>query len=262
MTVMTTIMSAHAPAHTLATHQSIDDDTPEYPAGVPSKFAPDGTVQPFPGNTVIAHVSPESPLYASLMALHRKLAASEYAPFLALLPPDSWHMTIFEGVCDQVRGRGYWPAHIETLKYCTSLFATRLRNARLEDARPPLRLKITGFDPLETGVGVSVEGRGPREDRRIRDLRDRLADVLEIKHPNHARYGFHISIAYLLRHLSDEQEVGLTALLMQHWETVPKEFDLGAPEFCTFENMHSFHRLFYLGEDSGHARNSSSGSVY
>jgi len=228
-----------------------DDDQPrpEYPLGVPSKFAPDGSVQPFPGNTIVCHVSPSSPLYESLFELHTKLKNSQFAPLITLLPPESWHMTVFEGVCDKVRAPGYWPAHIETLKYCTSLFATRLRKFDLGQSKPPYRLKITGFDPLEIGIGVSVEGKGMMEDRRIRDVRDRLADVLEIRHPNHETYGFHLSVAYLLRHLTDEQEADLTDLLMEHWEGMPKEFEFErGPEFCTFENMFAFDRLFYLGD--------------
>lgn len=228
-----------------------DDDgaRPEYPSGVPHKFAPDGTVQPFAGNTILCRVPPTSPLYESLFELHTKLAASEFAPLLALLPPESWHMAVFEGVCDQNRAPGYWPAHIATLKYCTSLFATRLRTFRLQQGKPPYRLHATGFEPLEAGIAVSLSGKSMMEDRRIRDVRDRLADVLEIRHPNHDDYGFHVDVAYLLRHLSDEQEAGLTALLAAHWEKVPKEIEVETvPEFCAFSDVASFEHLSYLGE--------------
>jgi len=75
------------------------DRDPGFPIGVPSKFDPEGNVQPFSGNTIIANLSPESELYASLLGLHAKLAASPLASTFALLPPESWHMTIF-GMCN------------------------------------------------------------------------------------------------------------------------------------------------------------------
>lgn len=71
------------------------DRDPGYPIGVPSKFDLEGNVQPFSGNTILAHLSPDSELYASMLELHGKLAASPLAPLFALLPPTSWHMTVF-----------------------------------------------------------------------------------------------------------------------------------------------------------------------
>jgi hypothetical protein len=71
------------------------DRDPGYPIGVPSKFDPEGNVQPFSGNTIIVHLSPRTEFYASLLELHAKLAASPLSSLFALLPPESWHMTIF-----------------------------------------------------------------------------------------------------------------------------------------------------------------------
>jgi len=33
---------------------------------------------------------------------------------------------------------------------------------------------------------------------------------------------------------------------MDHLQEMPVEFELGAPEFCKFENMFVFNRQFYL----------------
>ncbi|KAK3329794.1 RNA ligase/cyclic nucleotide phosphodiesterase [Apodospora peruviana] len=225
---------------------------PEYPIGVPSKFDRDGNVQLFPGNTIVAHLSPSSELYQSMLLLHNKLASLSGRFALAMLPPPSWHMTVFEGVCDKVRSpAGFWPCDLATdatLEECTKHFAVKLKNFELETGTPPYRCRITGFSDLEVGVGVHVEFETADEERRVRRLRDRLAERLEIRHPQHDRYKLHLSMAYLLRHLTEEQKRELTGVLMGHFEEMPKRFELGRPEFCTFENMMRFDRLFYLGE--------------
>lgn len=53
-------------------------------------------------------------------------------------------------------------------------------------------------------------------------------------------------MAYFLRYLNKEQKAQLSVLLKEHFETMPKAFELGAPEFCTFEDMYRFDRMFYL----------------
>jgi hypothetical protein len=101
-----------------------------YPRGVPAKFSPEGAVQPFAGNTIVCHLrrrpGPDEigsaggsssgtgcPMRAALDTLYSRLAAHPFAttgapeggPLYTLLPPASWHVTLFEGVCDQVRGQ-------------------------------------------------------------------------------------------------------------------------------------------------------------
>ncbi|KAJ6509043.1 RNA ligase/cyclic nucleotide phosphodiesterase [Mycena sanguinolenta] len=225
-------------------------ETPKYPPGVPSKFDPDGNVQHFPGNTIVCHLSPSSEpeLYNSMLALYDKLKRSHLSHLYALLPPFSWHMTAFEGSCDQRRIPGRWPDDLPmdaSLADCTALFANKLSTFDLQ-CDPPYHLSITGFDPLETGIGVHLEPYTPEENARLRGLRDRLSPLLRIRSTDHATYVLHLSMAYLLRILTEEQDKELRKLLMDHFESMPKQFQLGAPEFCTFEDMFAFNRLFYL----------------
>lgn len=221
---------------------------PRYPRGVPSKFDPDGNVQPFPGNTVVSHLAPSSDLYISMLGLYDKLSKSHLSHLYTMLPPSSWHMTIFEGVCDQVRKPGFWPTDLSfdaTMEECTTLFEEKLSSFSLQ-CDPPYLAKITGFSPLEIGIGVHVELRTDEEEMRLRELRDRLSDLLQIRHPQHSSYELHLSMAYLLRHLSEDQERELKELLMDHFKEMPLEFELGAPEFCTFDDMFAFRRVFFL----------------
>jgi len=226
-------------------------ESPKYPPGVPSKFDPDGTVQHYPGNTIVSHLleDAEPELYKSMLVLYDKLKNSHLSHLYALLPPSSWHMTVFEGVCDQVRVPGRWPDDLPmdaSLEECTSQFGNKLSSFDLQ-CDPPYRISITGFDPLETGIGVHLEPSTTEENARIRGLRDRLSTLLHIRSKVHATYDLHFSMAYLLRILTEEQDKELRKLLMDHFEGgMPKELKLGAPEFCTFEDMFAFKRLFYL----------------
>jgi hypothetical protein len=226
-----------------------DENTPtQYPPGTPGKFDKDGNVQPFPGNTIVCHLAQSSALYASLLGLYEKLRASRLSHLYALLPPPSWHMTVFEGVCDQVRKPGYWPSDVPSdapLADCTAHFAARLAAFDLR-CDPPYRMCVRGIDPLEVGIGIHLEFRDREEEARVRGLRDRISDTLKLRHPGHESYGFHFSLAYLLRKLTDEQKAELSKLVLDHLEEAAVDFELGAPEFCTFEDMFAFKRLFYL----------------
>ena len=228
--------------------EQVGDSRPPFPLGIPGKFDVDGKVQRYPGNTIISHLSPSSELYASLMVLYEKLRQSHLSSVFTLLPPSSWHMTLFEGVCDQVRKPGFWPSDLAIdapLEECDALFTEKLASFDLQ-CDPPYQMSITGFDPLEVGIGVHIEPNAPPEAARLRRLRDRLADVLQVRHPGHDSYGLHLSMAYLLRHLTEEQKIELSALLHDHLRNMPVEFELGTPEFCKFENMYAFKHQFYL----------------
>ncbi|KAJ7263998.1 RNA ligase/cyclic nucleotide phosphodiesterase [Mycena haematopus] len=224
-------------------------EEPKYPVGVPEKFDPDGNVQPCPGNTVIAHLPQSSELHRSLRALHEKLKSSHLTHLYALLPPSSWHMTVFEGVINTARKPGRWPDDLPlnaSIAQCNSLYETKLSSFDLQ-CDPPYHLRIMGFNPLVAGITLHLEPYTSQENTRMRNLRDRLSSVLHIRAKGHDTYGFHMSMAYLLRFLTDEQDQELMQLLMDHFEEeMPKQFELGSPEFCTFEDMSAFKPVLYL----------------
>jgi hypothetical protein len=220
---------------------------PKYPAGVPYKFDPDGNVQHFPGNTIISPLSNSTELYSSLMILYNRLKQDPLSDLYRPLPPSSWHMTVFEGSLDEKREPGYWPSNLAlnaSIEECTALFENELSSFDLQTDLP-YHLSIVGFIPLEVGIALHIEPH-KADNTALRGLRDRLADLLQIRQPDHKRYGFHLGMAYLLRHLTDDQKSKLTSLLMDHFRDMPKEFELGPPKFCRFENMLAFEPLLVL----------------
>lgn len=60
------------------------------------KFATDGSVQVWPGNTFVCHVQTGASLDA-LRALQEEVKLSRFARLFAFLPPSSFHMTVFQG---------------------------------------------------------------------------------------------------------------------------------------------------------------------
>ncbi|KAF4472116.1 RNA ligase cyclic nucleotide phosphodiesterase [Fusarium albosuccineum] len=246
----------------LSTPSAEPSSTPErppYPIGVPFKFTPDGTVQRYPGNTTVCHIPISSPLIPGLHKVYTTLASHPtLAKVFRLLPPSSWHMTVFDGVREQECEPGMWPPDLAKQPLCeaTADFSKRLREFGLslekEGLAPPYKIAVRGFDlPATVGVGLLVEGATREEEQRMRRLRDRLGDVLGFKAPNHETYRFHISIAYLLRHVDGDDRVELDRVLATLVPEVKMEFQLGKVEFCTFENMLAYPRLCYLGDEEG-----------
>lgn len=219
-----------------------------YPSGVGKKFHINGSVRAFPGNTIICHLDQASELSGALLALYETLRAHRLSHLYSLLPPSSWHMTVFEGVVDAVRTSGHWPSDLAAdapLRECDESFEQKLAEFDLQ-LDPPFNLRISGWQPLVDGIGLRLEPSTPSEENNLRGLRDRLSDALKIRHPEHDSYVFHLSIAYLIRHPSPAQRNGLQDLLDAALERMPAAFRLGAPEFCRFDDMFEFRRLFYL----------------
>jgi hypothetical protein len=228
---------------------------PLYPRGIPSKFSSDGVLQRFPGITLICHLPTDSPLQPGLNAVYTSLSSHPVlSKLIHLLPRESWHMTVLDGIHGDKVTPGKRPPGFEgrPLEEITEDFSQKLRQLGLEleseGLAPPYKMKIRGFDGAKVGIGLEVEGATAEEEKRIRLLRDRLADLLGLRRPNHDTYGFHISMAYLMRYIEGKNRKMLNALFEKHLPEVQLEFELGAVEFCTYENMYAFARLFYLGE--------------
>ena len=220
----------------------------KFPKGIPHKFDPDGNVQPFPGNTIICHLSPSSEIYASMQVLYEKLKEHPLSHLYTMLPPSSWHMTVFEGALDKRREATYWPADLDlnaSIADCTTLLEKKLESFDLQ-YETPFRFSVAGFKPLGSSISVHVEPRTAEENTAFRHLRDRLADVTKMRQIGHDKYRFHLTVAYLLRYLSNEQKTELMEFLIRHFEDMPKELELGLPEFCRFEDMFAFEKLLYL----------------
>ncbi|OAA61294.1 RNA ligase/cyclic nucleotide phosphodiesterase [Niveomyces insectorum RCEF 264] len=236
-------------------------DRPPHPQGVPLKFSADGVVQRYRGNTTLCHIPADAPILAGLRATYDAFAAHPtLARKICLLPPSSWHMTVLDGVREAECEPGMWPEgrEKEPLDACTQAFAASLQQQltaaalAAEGLQPPYRMRVCGFHSNGTGFGLRLEGATAAEEARMRRLRDRIADAFGFRAPNHTTYRFHATIAYL-RQFLDPGEGGDVAewnkLFAELEPKIQMEVELGPVEFCTFEDMYAFSRLFYLGEE-------------
>lgn len=222
------------------------------PAEIGHKFNADGSVRRYPGNTIISPVDPASQLQRSLVAVHDRLRQGDFARRLAFMPPSSYHMTIFGGALDQERGEGVWPRTLPAdapLEACSQLFLEKLQRFDLA-CDPPFRFR---FAPPEAAadprIALKLEPVDAAEEKRLRDLRDRLAAVLELRQPDHDSYFFHISLHYLVdwmnaAELADYRKARADSIDMLR-RAVPL-VEMGPPKFCLFEDMFAFPPLLTL----------------
>jgi hypothetical protein len=233
---------------------SVPSFTPLQQAGnhVGFKFDADGGVLRYPGNTIICHVPLFSPLSDALVAVRDQLKASEFGSYLAFLPPESYHMTVFEGATHAQRKAGFWPADLAPdapLGACTHHFEQALMNFD-PACEMPLRMKVAD-GPAQPDIGsMKLIPVDDAENRKLRGLRDRLSSCLSIRRPDHDQYVFHITLAYHVKpmthaqaHACQQFQAESFAWLAQAASTI----ELGAPEFCVFNDMYAFDNQFYLG---------------
>ena len=234
-----------------AAPQRLGDGNPIF-AGTPKdtslKFTPEGVRRPFAGNTLICHLPQQSKVRDKIAALGDALHSSSFAHKLGLLPSDSYHMTVFPGANDQNRAEYGWPADIPIdapMSECDRVVGERIAQFRMQE-RLPIRVKVD----LEKTLGpqrvssLRISPADDRENAKLRNLRDRMAEeVFRFRTPDHATYGFHVSLAYQMKLLSREEAGEHQAILKHHVPEIiaaAPVIELGIPEFCTFDDMFRF----------------------
>lgn len=213
------------------------------PAAVGLKFTPEGKPLICRGNTMICHVDPRSVAHAALVTAQERLRQGPLAQAFTFLPPQSLHMTIFEGVIDYSRRQDRWPGHLPTdapIDAVTQDFANRLRGTGLAQGFTVRPEGIFG------GFSVRIAGADPHEQTLLRQTRDRLQAASNLIRPDHDAYEFHITLAYNLRWFTPDEAqsvIGLSEAVGAELMALAPCMTLGPVEFCSFDTMHHFERL-------------------
>ncbi len=222
------------------------------PPALGAKFHADGSPAPFAGNTIICHLDPASDAFNRMVAIQDGFRKSSFAAKLAFLPPTSFHMTVFEGVCDIVRDRpGHWPADMQDDAPCADVtrhFADRLAGMPAPAGFAMRAIGLQTFWP--NGCAIRLAPADSSQNRMIRDYRDALSETLRLRHADHDGYPFHSTLFYMTDWLSPAEQadyVALSAELAQQMSEAEILFELGRPEFCTFDDLSHFERLRFLG---------------
>lgn len=221
------------------------------------KFAADGRVLPFVGNTIVCHVPQQgdgSASFDALLDIYRDLPAKAWTRKMTATPPSSYHMTIFGGANDKERRYPLWPAGIPLdlpMSRCDEIIAGRLRDFRLGADAGPYRMRVNLAEPdaHETPLTIRLLAADQDTEQRLRRVRNRLADVLGIRTPDHDRYRFHITLGYQFAPMLAPEYHAFRHDVRQWKEELAKKapvITLGNPEFCLLKDMFAFERQFFL----------------
>ncbi len=209
------------------------------PAGLGTKFWPDGRYRRYPGNTVVAMVEPGSPVWAALGRV-RAVLDPPLGPYMTFLPPDSWHMTAFDLLLDEVRRPERWSRFLDLDAPLTE--ADTVLRAAVEAVPPPEPTLVGGVLRAQPGVVFDVHPVDADMERALRSYRERLSDATGIRAPDHRDYRFHVTMAYLITHPPIDAMATITAALTEAEELLAEigAFTLERPSFRCFSDMGAF----------------------
>jgi hypothetical protein len=215
---------------------------PKYTKAVGQKFYQDGSVRPFPGNTVIAKVLPSLPIYAGLVEAQERFRAADSSGKYVFLPPSSFHMTIIEGLCDQVRTPELWSHKLdlqlplaEVNQFILECF-TRL-------SRPSSFTMRISQTTIPRWLVIKLEPANSETSQSLQRFREEYSQETGIRFPNHDRYTYHISLAYNLLQLTADEERMIHSVQQEVQSTLAKRYPsiaLDEPHLTTFEDMFRF----------------------
>ena len=217
---------------------------PEYTPSVGTKFRADGAVRRFPGCSIVCRLSPLMPQFARLEWVQAYSRDEFFAKKLAYLPPDSFHMTVFDLVCDQRRVPENWSDRIPLDAPLDQAEATITRALQsLDFPTRRFRMRFGGLGPFHTTLHLLLDPADWATRKALAGFREEISRVTGVRHPTHDGYRFHLSLAYLLRPLSPQDKsdfLSYTAEIEARLEAVFSTLRLGRPELVLFEDMYDF----------------------
>lgn len=194
------------------------------------------------GNTVVCHLVEGSETEAVIRDARDRFRGMVGAEKLAFTAESSLHMTLFQGIIETRRALPYWPADVPV-------------ETPVDDMTAIFMDRLAGFAPGEifavevthaTPNGLTLAGVSERDRAVLRDWRDRLADLLGYRHPDHETYVFHITFAYMIERFDDATMSEWVPFLKDIVDTIRRRqpvIELRAPAFCSFEDMNHFEEL-------------------
>lgn len=194
------------------------------------------------GNTVVCHLVEGSEPAAAILEARTRYMELPGADNLAFTASSSLHMTLFQGIIETRRALPYWPGDVpvETpVDDMTGIFMDRLAHFRPGET---FSVEVKHATPL----GLVVDGVTDADRAVLKDWRDRLADLLGYRHPDHETYAFHITFAYMIERFDDETLLAWIPFLKEVAADIRRRapvIELQAPAFCTFDDMNHFEEL-------------------
>jgi hypothetical protein len=219
--------------------------TTVYTRHVGTKFNSDGSPRYFPGNTVISRIEPDTPLFMALTQAQNEFKKLACSKKYAFLPSSSFHMTVIEGLCDQVRQPEHWSKEIPLdapISKTNEFMANRFSRLSFSDS-----IKMNIFNGGAPDVlMLRLASVNAESENSIRRYRDTFSDIMGIRSPGHDDYQFHISLGYNIIEL-DETERSLIqntySLILNTITNSIAPFFISAPQLTYFEGMCEFNNI-------------------
>lgn len=214
----------------------------KYGSSIGMKFYEDGTVRRYPGNTVVADVTPGCPAYDAMTHLRQMVIDAGFTDRLILLPEDSYHMTVISGLNHQLRTEDRWPEKLPKdlpMEKVDDYISEAVERAGIPG---PARMK---FDTVHLGTTCLIARLWPADEAQGEELwrfRNQVAENVGLRLPGHEKYRFHITLAYTRVISEGEEAERLKALLeaMNRYLAEQPAFTTGAPYMAYYNDMLAF----------------------
>ena len=214
----------------------------KYTRNVGRKFNEDGTAKEFPGNTIICHVPKQSPQFQYLLKLRETLMSQHWSKKYSFLPPSSFHMTVFEGVCDQVRKNSKWTSMLSLdapLEEVDEFLISKWDSIE-KPSYFNMKAKLVGIGGV---IGIQLTPKDDAMNEFIRNFRNVLSETYGIRMHLHSLYHFHISYAYAIEKISIKERLQAIKFMKKISQNIEEEFGIletGTPELTFFSDMFEF----------------------
>ncbi len=232
-------MTLHLPPHLRFASRTLNDRPIPH---LGQRYDLSGTFLHERGNTVVCRLIDGSESASAILDARARYQAMPGAAKLAFTAASSLHMTLFQGIIETRRALPYWPGDVPLeapIDDMTAIFMDRL--ARFEPGEA-FAVEVTHATPN----GLTVDGVTERDRAVLKDWRNRFADLLGYRHPDHDTYVFHITFAYMIERFDDETMAAWVPFLDEIAEEIRQRspvIELRAPAFCAFDDMNHFEEL-------------------
>lgn len=209
-----------------------------------NKFNEDGSVRFFPGNTIVSMISHEAEVWKAFCTIREMLLACPASHCLTLLPDESIHTTIFEGVCHQWREGDAWTSLLPldcTLTETDDLFEEQLKSVK-PLGHVNMKLDCVGY--MDYGFNILLSPCTEADAEELRRYRNDCSKAMGIRHKIHDIYRHHISMGYFTTDGTDAEEAELRAFVAKATEYLQQHevtFTVQTPKLTFFNDMFYFH---------------------
>lgn len=214
----------------------------QYTEHIGEKFHPDRSVRTFPGNTIICFVDPQqhAGIFQECVWAQEQLKAMQCQHKFGFLPPDSFHMTVFQLLVDQPRIAEHWSPflpHTASLEEMDRFVIEKVANIPA-----PMGFRIR-YKFIRKPATIEVEPADLETEHTLRRYRKRISEATGVQYPDHDSYKFHISFAYHLIKLTPEEEAERQAIFAKIDTRLQETFgvfETTSPQLVFFDDMFTF----------------------